>query len=115
MDGAVKRSWMPAIGGIFNIVVGSLILVILFLFVIGSIITRLAESGIFDFNLSLVFMAGPAIIIGALAIIGGVFAVQKRKWRWALAGSIAAALVPIPLGIAAIILLSLSRNEFKQV
>jgi hypothetical protein len=115
MDGAAKKTWMPTVGGIFDIVIGSLILSVLFLFVIGSLIIRLAESGIFDFNLSLLFMVMPAIIIGTLAIVGGVFAIQRRKWGWALAGSIAAALVPILLGIVSIILLVLSRNEFKQV
>src|SRR4030042_3351625 len=115
MDGAVKKIWMPTVGGIFDIAIGSLILSVLFLFVIGSIIIRLAESGIFDFNLSLLFMVMPAITIGTLAIVGGVFAIQRRKWGWALAGSIAAALVPILLGIVAIILLVLSKNEFKQV
>jgi len=113
MDDAVKRAWMPIVGGILDIVIGSLILIVLFLFVIGSIIVRLAESGIFDFDLSTLFMTIPAIIIAALAIVGGIFAIQRRKWGWALAGSLAAALVPIPLGLAAIILLVLSKNEFK--
>src|SRR4030042_7077510 len=89
MDVAIKKIWMPAVAGIMDIVTGSLILVILLLFVIGSLIIRLAESGIFDFNLSLLFMVMPAITIGTLAIIGGVFAIQRRKWGWALAGSIA--------------------------
>jgi len=112
MDGAVKKTCMPTVSGIFDMVIGSLVLIALFFFVIGSIITRLAESGIFDFNLSLAFMVMPAIIIGVLAIVGGVFALRRKKWGWALAGSIAAALVPIPLGIVAIILLALSKNEF---
>lgn len=114
MVGAIKKTWMPLVGGIFNIVVGGLILIILFIFGIGSIIIRLAESGIFDFDLSLLFMIMPAVIIGALAIAGGIFAIQRRRWGWALAGSIAATLVPIALGIVAIILLVLSRDEFKR-
>jgi hypothetical protein len=113
MIDTVKNTWMPVAGGILNIVTGSLILIILFLFVIGSLIIRFTESGIFDFNLSLVFMVVPALIIAALAIAGGVFAIQRRKWRWALAGSIVAALVPIALGMVAIILVVLSKNEFK--
>ena len=113
MDVAIKKTWMPAVAGIMDIVTGSLVMIILLLFVIGSLIIRQAESGIFDFNLSLALMVIPALIIGALAIVGGVFALQRKNWGWALAGSIAAALVPIALGIVAIILLVLSRNEFK--
>jgi hypothetical protein len=113
MDSTMKRTWMPVAGGILDIVTGSLILIVLFLFVIGSLIISLAESGIFDFNMSLVFMVIPAVIITALAIVGGVFAIQRRKWGWALAGSIAAALVPIALGIVAIILVVISKKEFK--
>ncbi len=113
MDVVIKKTWMPVVAGILDIIAGSLILVILFFFVIGSLIVRLAESGIFDFNLSLVFMIIPALIIGSLAIAGGVLAVRRKKWGWALAGSIAAALVPVALGIVAIVLLVLSRNEFK--
>ncbi len=115
MEEAVKKTCMPAVAGIFTIFNGCLILIILVLFVIGSIVIRVAEAGIFDLNLPLLFMSLPAFVIAALAIVGGAFAIKRKKWPWALAGSISAALVPIPLGIVAIILLVLSRNEFKQV
>jgi len=113
MDGAVKKNRMPTIAGILDIVIGSLILSVLFLFGFDPTIIEPVEAGIFHFNLSLAFMIVPAITISALAIVGGIFAIQRRKWRWTLAGSIAAAIFPIPLGIAAIVLVVLSKNEFK--
>jgi hypothetical protein len=58
-------------------------------------------------------MVIPGLAIEALAIVGGIFAIQRRKWRWALTGSIAATIMPTPLGIAAIIFTVLSKNEFK--
>ncbi|MFC2006734.1 hypothetical protein ACFLUQ_01030 [Chloroflexota bacterium] len=113
MDGVVKKAWMPIVGGIFDIVIGSLILSILFLFAVTPMIVEPVSRGVFYFDLSLFFMVIPGMTIGTLAIVSGVFAIQRRKWGWALAGSIAAALVPIPLGIAAIVLLVLSKNDFR--
>ena len=113
MDCPVKKTRRPTVAGILDIVMGSLILIILSIFAIGPMIIEPIQEGIFPFNLSLSYIVVPAIIIASLAIIGGIFAVQRKKWGWALAGSIAAAISPIPLGIAAIILLAVSKNEFK--
>ncbi len=49
-----------------------------------------------------------------LAVVGGVYALQRRRWGWALAGAIVAALPFSLLGIAAIVLLALSREEFPS-
>jgi len=113
MDAAEKKTWMPTVAGILDIVAGGLSLSVLFLFAIGPMILMPLKAGTFAFDLSLLPMIIPGIAIEALAIAGGIFAIQRRKWGWALAGSIAAAIMPAPLGITAIILLVLSRNEFK--
>ena len=113
MEAAVKKTWMPTVAGILDIVAGGLSLSVLFLFAIGPMIIMPIKEGIFHFNLSLLFMVIPGITIEALAIVGGVFAIQRRKWRWALAGSIAAFFPSWPLGIAAIVLAILSKNEFE--
>ena len=104
---------MPTVAGILGIVTGSIILSILFLFGIGPMIIETVKAEAFNFDLSLLFIVMPAIIISSLDIIGGTFAIRRRRWRWALAGSISSAIGPTPLGIAAIVLLILSRNEFK--
>jgi ascorbate-specific PTS system EIIC-type component UlaA len=57
-------------------------------------------------------MSIPAVIIAVLAVIGGIFALLRKRWRWSLAGSIAAALSLIILGIPAVVLIALSRDEF---
>ena len=62
-----------------------------------------------------------AIGAGIVAIVGGVFALKRRRWRLALAGSICAIfsvvflpiLVNVPLAIAAIVLVVLGRGEFE--
>ena len=59
-------------------------------------------------------MAVPLILSGILIIIGGIFAVQRRQWGWALAGSIASACVSHVLGIVSIILIAISKREFDR-
>src|ERR1035437_10169796 len=48
------------------------------------------------------------------AIIGGIFALRRKRWGLALAGGIGALLTSPPLGIIAMILLFSGRNEFKR-
>jgi hypothetical protein len=63
-----------------------------------------------------------AISTGIVAIVGGVFALKRKRWRLALAGSICAifslmfvpVLLNVPLAIAAIVLVVLGRGEFDQ-
>ncbi len=59
---------------------------------------------------------GVVIILGIMALIGGVFALTRRTWRLALAGAILSLpLVPAGtvLGIIAAILLAKSKKEFS--
>jgi hypothetical protein len=53
------------------------------------------------------------IILGVLGIIGGVFALKRKYWGWALAGAIASTITFFPCGIAAIIMVSLGQSEFS--
>ncbi|OGO17261.1 MAG: hypothetical protein A2Z02_06035 [Chloroflexi bacterium RBG_16_48_7] len=54
------------------------------------------------------------MLIGALSIVGGAFALKKRHWGWALAGSIAGSYVFFATGIAAVIFTAMAKNEFQQ-
>jgi len=51
-------------------------------------------------------------LIGALAIVGGVFAIKKKHWAIALAGAIAATTTFFPCGIPAVIFVCLGKEEF---
>ena len=53
-------------------------------------------------------------LIGIFAIIGGVFAIKRSNWGLALAGSIAGLLTFFPCGIAAVILVSIGKEEFDR-
>ncbi len=52
-------------------------------------------------------------LIGVLGIVGGVFAMKKKHWGWALAGAIAGTFTFYPCGIAAVVLVSLGKSEFS--
>jgi hypothetical protein len=54
-----------------------------------------------------------AAILAILEIVGGIFALRRKTWGLALAGSIAAALPVNILGILAIIFLAMSKDEFS--
>lgn len=50
--------------------------------------------------------------VGLMDIAGGICSICRRRWFLALAGSITA--IPVGLGIAAVILTVLSKNEFRE-
>jgi hypothetical protein len=54
------------------------------------------------------------IVVGAIAIAGGVSAVRRQNWGLALAGSILAIPGIPPLGVLALILVAMSRKEFSK-
>jgi hypothetical protein len=58
-------------------------------------------------------IAVPKILISILAIIGGVYALKKKLWGLALAGSIAALLSSFILGIASIIFTIMGKEQFQ--
>lgn len=53
-------------------------------------------------------------IAGILAIAGGIYALRRKKWGLALAGSIAALSPMLLPGIAAIVLTARSKKEFQS-
>lgn len=52
------------------------------------------------------------VLIGALAVIGGIYALKKKSWGMALAGAIAGTFVFFACGIPALIFVCLGRQEF---
>jgi hypothetical protein len=52
-------------------------------------------------------------LIGALGIVGGVYALKRKHWGLALAGAIAGSITFFPCGIPAIIFVTLGKEEFS--
>ncbi|HEX79506.1 MAG TPA: hypothetical protein G4O19_05055 [Dehalococcoidia bacterium] len=122
-DTAATRTWMPMVGGILSIISGSLgFIAIAFFLTFGSIfgaaIARdvLLSLGFWHMGLPMTIIGIIAIIllcISAVAIIGGIYAIQRRGWGMALAGAICSIFPSQVLGILAIVFITISRKEFE--
>ena len=122
----MEKTWKPTVTGILDIVAGAFSLVGLTLLIMG-IAFFMITSATGGLNLPgrlpmsvpmgpaalLVAIALPLLIADVLAIIGGIYAIRRKKWGWALTGSIAALFAAWPLGIAAIVFTVMSQKEFE--
>jgi hypothetical protein len=113
MEITKKSSPIPLIAGILAIVAGSLKLFALFGLIIFSFFVMAPPSIRGIVSLELIWVAFvPVLILIALSIGGGIFAIQRKLFGLALTGAIAA-LLPFSLfGLASIILLAISKDEF---
>lgn len=55
------------------------------------------------------------LALGVVSIVGGIFALKRQRWGWALAGSICACLSFVFCGVPAIIFICLGKEEFITV
>ena len=111
----MNKTKKPIIGGILTIVSGPLGLLGIASYSIGfgDPGSGIGKGDMPPFVPSIIFgMSIPAIVIAILAVVGGILAVQRKRWKWALAGSIAAALSLILLGIPSVVMIGISKDEF---
>ena len=124
METTVQRTWKPTAAGILNIITGALnalgaMGIIIAIIAIGNInIMRFLPPEDAPFiaplvSTILIVILVLSIIEAVFPIIGGVFALQRRKWGWALAGSIIAIFGTFPLGVASTIFVAIAKNEFE--
>ena len=121
----METTWKPIAAGILNIIAGILNVVGMFVLIMllvafgGGLLAlgRMADlipiwmSGIVQG--AMIIMALVIGILGALPLIGGIYAVQRKNWRLSLTGSIVAILTTLPLGIASTVLIALAKDEFE--
>jgi hypothetical protein len=110
----MQKTWKPLTAGILDIIAGGWTLCgCLVIFLVGGVVPYMARDIPTWVPVLLVGLAIPFAILAVVSIIGGVFAIRRKTWGWALAGSITAVLSSLsPLGIAAVVLVAMSRNEF---
>jgi len=121
---ATGGAWMPVTAGILDLVIGVPSLII------GIIWVTDAVAGSASWFIWSIFIGwfgaiigGPMIILSIVAIVGGVFAIRKKAWGFALAAAICAfivGLVGLPftvpailLGIPAIVFTALGKGQFE--
>jgi hypothetical protein len=133
------KTWMPTTAGILDIIAGSWGLILALLFALLAGILAII-AGRWNLILALLFallggvmrfvpdippdippylfpiftaLSLPFAIVGILAIVGGIYALQRKIWGLALAGSIAAFFPSWILGLPAIVFTALSKKEFE--
>lgn len=110
----MKETWKSTVGGILSIICGSFGIIIGFVIaLLGGSITWLV--GIPFAARILATIGSPILVLGIVAIVGGIYAIRKKAWGLALAGAICALLIPPPfiLGILAIVFITMGKDEFQ--
>jgi hypothetical protein len=99
------KTWKPVAAGILSILSGAFAV-----WYRSSELVRVGSSPV-------------GIVLGTVAIAGGIFAIRRKVWGLALAGAVCAIVPPHPwgsliwtpaLGILAVVLVVLSKSEFGR-
>lgn len=109
----MERTWKPTTAGILCIVAGVFQLLLGIGLTVGlGVAGSMANIPGFPRGGFLAAFGVPVLIIGIVALIGGIYALKRKAWGLALAGSICAIFGPWILGIPAIIFVIMGKNEF---
>lgn len=115
----MDRSWIPTAAGVLDLLAGTLALVGFAALCFVNFVLHAApdidpdDFGIVVAQSLFAAMAMAVLLLAVLSLVGGAFALKRQRWGWALAGSIAAALVCAPLGVPAIILTVMAEKELR--
>lgn len=117
----MDRQWIPTVAGVLEIVAAIFALLgALALAFSGAVINVVPDiqnepdvplellTGLFATLAGLVFLGG------IVCLVGGVAALRRRNWFWAVAGAIAAVFVATPIGVFALILVIVGEREFTD-
>jgi len=113
----MEKTWMSKTAGILDIIAGSLSVFSTLSLVAGvSVWLSYQTTGAkMEWVLALIIVLGIIrLLISVLAIIGGAYALKRRIWGLALAGSIAAVLSSLILGVVALIFTITGKKEFNS-
>ena len=123
----INKTWKPIVAGILSIIsgalriLGAIAMLLAIMFFIPVTVTG-GPGPVPDIPhwmipnvLSTILVIGLLflLIVGILPIIGGIYALQRKKWGLALAGSIVAILGLSIMGILATIFTAMAKDEFE--
>jgi len=104
----MERTWKPTTAGTLSIIAGAIIVII------GIVVVVVGTIGWLFWMPWFSAIGAPIIAVGIIAIVGGSYALKRKFWGLALAGSICALVGPgFILGLLAIIFVSLGKGEFE--
>ena len=110
----MERTWKPTTAGILGIIAGAIAVILdLVLAVAGGILGTIVGVFIPFIGGAVAGLFAIPLILGIVAIIGGVYALKRRSWGFALAGSICTFFCVWFLGVPAIIFVILGKREFS--
>ncbi len=109
------------VGGVLSIVAGGVgVFWAVFLVFVNTWFeysTHVNESQYDDFFSFIFFfyaVIGTIVLfISVLGIIGGIYALRRKRWGLALAGAIASCLTFLPCGVPAVVFVSMGKPEFS--
>ena len=126
------KPWMPVVAGLLDIVSGALGVVVGLFMSLRVFALKAAQAtpgaapriaphaGNYP-QMPHMFFPGMGIafgiallVIGVLAIFGGVYALRLKAWGLALAGSIAAVITGPVIGLLSLIFTVLGREDFRK-
>ena len=102
-----KRRILSTIAGVVEIIAGGLTAVTTIVFLIAMAVAE-------DLPSWYVFFPIVTAALSVSAIIGGICALRRKNWAMALVGSIAVIWPTTVVGIAAVVLNVMARDEFEQ-
>ncbi len=111
----MQKTWKPTTAGVLSIVAGAIDVIIgAVILIAGGIALQFLELTGMEWAMGLIMAIGPIwIVLGIVAIVGGVYALKRRLWGLALAGAICAVSGFWLLGILAIIFVAMGKGEFE--
>jgi hypothetical protein len=114
-----EKTWKPTAAGVLSIICGVGQVIGGMVFAVGSsFLARFTEmefiGGVIErFSGSYTLIGILLIVLGVIAIVGGICALRRRIWGLALAGSICALPTGLILGILAVIFVISGKREFE--
>jgi len=99
----MEKTWKPKAAGILSIIGG----------ICGIVAGSIATATIALFQGGMEQLGGGFIALGVIALIGGIMSLKRKVWGLGMAGAICALFPVVPLGILAIIFVSMGKEEFK--
>jgi hypothetical protein len=117
MQSNKPRTALPTVAGILILISGGFRLLGALGVIIASVFISIAPeiNDIFQNPLLIFLIFGIFLLIsGVIAIVGGIYTLQRRNWGMSLTGAIFAFLPFQLLGLASIILVAISRQEFEN-